>query len=140
VSNSTPFGSHFVLLLSAGTYDLVCSADGYESMMLDNVTVTNGMVKTYTFYLTPQTDEILTGIDRRNATDYFVYPNPANGFIQLNGDNISNVKIINQAGIAVFDQKITAGDNIDISRIPAGIYFVTITSDKGISVEKLIVH
>jgi hypothetical protein len=140
VSNSTPFGSHFVLLLSSGNYDLVCSAEGYESMMLENVEITNGMVKTYTFYLTPQTDEILTGIDRREATDYYVYPNPASGSVQLNGDNISNVKIINQAGIAVLDQKINAGNIIDISRIPAGIYFVTITSDKGISVEKLIVH
>ncbi len=140
VSNSTPFGSHFVMLLSEGTYDLVCSADGYESMMLENVVVTNGMVKTYTFYLTPQTDEILTGINQRNATDHFVYPNPASGFIQINGDNISSVKILNQAGLTVLHENANTEKRVDISKLPAGIYFVMMTSENGVSVEKLIVQ
>lgn len=140
LSNATPFGSHFVLLLAEGTYDLVCSAEGYEPLLLENVVMTNGMVKTYTFYLTPQTDEILTGITQRNANDHFVYPNPASGFIQLSGDNISSVKILNQAGLTVLHQNTNKETRVDISGLSAGVYFVMITSEEVVSVEKLIVQ
>jgi hypothetical protein len=140
ISYSTPFGSHIVLLLAEGQYDLVCNAEGYEPFTLSNVTVFNGMVKTFTFYLVPENDVLLTGISTRNPSDVLFYPNPAGNFIEMKVDGKHEVQIFNQTGKLVINKKITSKTKIDISGIPAGIYFVKVTSDQGVLVEKLIIQ
>jgi len=140
VSYSTPFGSHFMLLLPQGTYGLICSADGYEPMMMENVVVMNGMVKSFTFYLTPKSREILTGISQKGTNAASVYPNPASEYIMLHGNNLFDVQILSQSGLTVLNQKVEPGIKLDISRLPAGIYFVRMTSVEGVALEKLIIR
>jgi hypothetical protein len=65
---------------------------------------------------------------------YHVYPNPTSGLFQVSGENILQVEVLNPAGIEVFKGSST---NLDLAGMPNGIYYVKITTDKGIIMKKL---
>ena len=64
------------------------------------------------------------GIDGVYGAQVKVYPNPTSGFLKVEGD-YTNLTIINVGGVAVkaFDG---VQDNIDLSDLPEGIYFLNI--------------
>lgn len=64
--------------------------------------------------------------DKANIT---IYPNPATEYINITGlDNIKTVKIISAEGKIV--STTDNSDKINISKIPSGIYFVEIGTDR----------
>ena len=64
--------------------------------------------------------------DKANIT---IYPNPATEFINITGlENIKTVKIISAEGKIV--STTDNSDKINISKIPSGIYFVEIGTDR----------
>ena len=73
----------------------------------------------------------------KNESEFVIYPNPANNFIQLkyNGKTLSNVevKIFDILGKIVFTKNInlTQSDEqtIDVSSLPKGIYIVKISGN-----------
>ncbi|HOK51488.1 MAG TPA: T9SS type A sorting domain-containing protein, partial [Bacteroidales bacterium] len=62
---------------------------------------------------------------KQNAS--FIYPNPAKNILYVSAKAGKEVKIYNVAGSLVFS-RITASniDKIDISKLPAGVYFVKV--------------
>lgn len=72
-----------------------------------------------------------------------VYPNPANDKVYVNAADqiISNVQIIDLAGRLLVDFIPASTDKmiqVDIHTVPSGSYLVKITSDKGVSVSKMV--
>ncbi|GAL86411.1 hypothetical protein MYP_3640 [Sporocytophaga myxococcoides] len=66
-----------------------------------------------------------------------IFPNPVNDvlFLQFNKstDAISEIKITNALQKDVYDRKdIESQTSLDLSGLSAGIYFVHVTTDKGI--------
>ncbi len=68
-----------------------------------------------------------------------VYPNPAtDGSVNISVDNNAEVIISSVDGSLAYQNNVVANEELKVS-LAAGLYVVTIKSDKGISTEKLIV-
>jgi hypothetical protein len=67
--------------------------------------------------------------------EYQVFPNPTTGIITITGNNIQDIKVINQAGTMVSEGLNSA---LDLSGQPDGVYYVKISSDKGIITKKIL--
>ena len=61
-----------------------------------------------------------------------LHPNPTNGQFTILGTNLKQAKIINTLGQCVATAK-DEGEQltVDISNLPAGVYFVSITDKEG---------
>lgn len=77
-----------------------------------------------------------------SAAGFTMYPNPANGFITLGLINETNASVIitDVLGKTVLSSQMTAAEqNIDISSLNTGIYFVKVTANGQHSTKKLVV-
>ena len=91
-----------------------------------------------------------TGINAlSNNVNVNVYPNPNNGQFTLNVNtadvNELSIKVVNLQGQEVynrnnFDNLSTVNEQIDLSNNANGVYFVIVTTDKGIVTHKMIVQ
>ncbi|NCA85193.1 MAG: choice-of-anchor D domain-containing protein [Clostridia bacterium] len=141
VATVTPFGSHYSMLLPAGTYSLVGSAEGYQASAPVQLVVVTGQNIEHTFYLQPGQQETLTGIDKMGATPISISPNPATGRFKITSNGAGSMRIINQNGRLMMDTKISSNEQIiDVNQLPAGLYLVLITTPTGIKTEKLILE
>ncbi len=72
-----------------------------------------------------------------------IYPNPASASISVtSGKAINEIKIYNQAGQMVkriINKSVETSNNIDISDLPVGSYFVRINSSANMSIVKFVV-
>ncbi len=80
-----------------------------------------------------QTDFTWDNVEETNASAFAtLYPNPANGHITINGKDLRTAEVFNTLGQRVAT---AMGEDemlqIDISSLPAGVYFVTITDSDG---------
>lgn len=69
------------------------------------------------------------------------YPNPGTNMIniKLSGTKEATIQITNLSGQVIFSRQLsTDNSQIDISKFPKGIYFISITSDDFLKTEKLI--
>lgn len=71
-----------------------------------------------------------------------IYPNPANNIVNVinEGGKISEVQVINLSGQVVMTSKIGTSESevqLDVERLPAGTYFLRITTDLGIVNKKV---
>lgn len=65
--------------------------------------------------------------DTKNALKAdIVYPNPTNGFVNLN--RVANVEVHNTFGALVIEMEQT--DKVDVSKLQTGIYFITLDKNK----------
>ena len=62
-----------------------------------------------------------------------VYPNPTRGELR-----IKDIRIFDMMGNKFPLRMAKAGNEIDISHLPAGIYFVQITTEKGVVTKKIV--
>jgi thiol-disulfide isomerase/thioredoxin len=71
---------------------------------------------------------VYDGINEINADHCAIYPNPANDFLRINGENLSNVMIFNAMGQKIGEFEINNGKelNINTSNYENGVYFVKI--------------
>lgn len=135
---STPFGAHYSMMLPAGIYELVCVADGYETYTVSNIPIVANQNKGYTFYLQP-VSETITGIENKVTNENKVYPNPATDELTISGNNIRSCEILNQTGQQVLTLNgIDGKQTVNINHLPAGVYFIKITTDQGSTIQKLI--
>ncbi len=80
-------------------------------------------------------------IKELNNTSISIYPNPTNGNIIIEGENIKSIKITDVNGrlikqLTVTDKQI----DIDLSKEAKGIYFVNICTVKEIIIKKIVVE
>ena len=75
-----------------------------------------------------------------------IYPNPAKNFIKLTNNSLVNLKKVNINDIngrvlkSKEFSKITIFENIDISNLNSGLYFITLQSNEGFITKKLIIN
>jgi len=67
-----------------------------------------------------------------------VYPNPTSGKIVVNDNNVSELVVFNSAGIRILTEENQS--NIDLSKLPKGIYFVKIVTKTSTRTEKIILQ
>ena len=74
-----------------------------------------------------------TGISSANADAFEVYPNPAHNNLTVKASqNISSIQIVNMLGqtVMIIGQTNEQSTQLDITTLPAGVYFVkVITAD-----------
>jgi len=78
------------------------------------------------------------------SNDFTMYPNPAKGFVNLNVENLvgaGNIVVTDLYGKTVKTQTLSMGTNtINISKLSAGMYFVSTITNEGKTTKKLIVE
>ncbi len=81
-----------------------------------------------------------TGIADQEAENAQIYPNPATDFITLqNTETVDVVEIFNMMGAQVIRKThVAAGEQINISQLTSGIYFLKQTTDGSTSTQKFI--
>ena len=75
----------------------------------------------------------LTGIEENGSAAFAtVHPNPTTGLVTIVGENLNQADVVNMLGQCVATVQGKGKTlQIDISSLPAGIYFVRITDDEG---------
>ncbi|MBI9038021.1 MAG: T9SS type A sorting domain-containing protein [Bacteroidales bacterium] len=74
--------------------------------------------------------------------ELFVYPNPATDILNINSNyKVSNVKVMNYLGQTIDNVNVSGMDvTINTSTYDAGIYFIQIETEKGITTQKIIIE
>ncbi len=73
--------------------------------------------------------DVLTGIDQFAEEKFVVYPNPANGVLNFDLDETSDISIYSSAGLCVFEKAgLQNKYQLDVQDFTPGIYFVNIRS------------
>lgn len=107
---------------------------------------------TYTYYVTAVYDEgesgpsntvteVIVGIDETSNSNISIYPNPANGLVNIESPStINSVRMMNYTGQMVY-QSTTPVNQVRISTadMPAGVYFLMIETGEGMVSQKLVV-
>lgn len=83
-------------------------------------------------------NDVASNIDENNLNPISVFPNPANGYVNLVSEkplNDATFKMVNLAGQVVMEKKEIAGSTFifDVSEQAAGIYFIEINNSGNIS-------
>ena len=77
----------------------------------------------------------------RQNTFLDIYPNPADDHLTIKGESISKIVIYNMLGDVVYQQESSGADaDVDVSALGEGLYFVKVTHNGGIYVNKLIIN
>ena len=86
------------------------------------------------------TFQALSNPDYQTDASISVYPNPSNGNVNINcNNNIKSIQLFDVQGRLLETDLINQTNTvIDISGKSKGVYFLKITSDKGIGVEKIV--
>ena len=77
-------------------------------------------------------------------SDFVVYPNPSNQnlIIALKSSNkILSIEITNTIGQVIYTkdyENMNSLENINISQIPKGIYFIKVITENGIGIKKIL--
>jgi hypothetical protein len=96
----------------------------------DNEGQADGWEVNYTTYT--------TGVEINQLTDISIYPNPANGTININGIANSDVVIYDIAGKLIKEFKDLSSTTIDISDMTQGVYFLNVSNKDGVKTLKFI--
>ncbi len=141
---TTPFGGSYSMLLAPGFYDLTCSSPGYQTAVVYDLQVIANKNKGYTFYLTPsnndglKTSVIETGI---LDTEVNIFPNPAKNMVNISGEGMVKILMLNQTGQVVYENNQPESMNtINLNSMKPGIYFIKINGQTEVLTKKLVVE
>lgn len=68
-----------------------------------------------------------SGVDELSANSFIIYPNPANEFVKISGENLDNIMIFNTVGQKIAEFEVYNNElNINTSNYENGVYFVKI--------------
>ena len=76
------------------------------------------------------------GIDEIDS-NVGVYPNPTNGIININGEGVKNIVVMNTIGQTVFE---TVENQFDLSQFGTGLFMLRIETENGVSVQRIMVR
>jgi hypothetical protein len=74
-------------------------------------------------------------------TSINIYPNPTNGNITVEGENINMIEVINVDGRIIKEISVVGKQiNIDLSKQAKGIYLIIVKTEKGITVKRVVLE
>ncbi|MFW5701763.1 MAG: YCF48-related protein [Bacteroidota bacterium] len=87
---------------------------------------------------------IIQSVGGNSRDDIYIYPNPAREFVKINLPEIiisAKIKLINSLGEVIIEQSYVSGSeaHLQISGIPAGMYFILVNTAKNNYIEPLII-
>ena len=85
---------------------------------------------------------VATGIANHQKALFNIFPNPGNGqiFVTLNNDGNFNLSVSNSQGQQVFSTVISGSQNLDLSALSKGVYFIRISNESSVSIEKMVIR
>ncbi len=87
-------------------------------------------------------DSIPSSIGEAETLDFSVYPNPATAMVQLQGQGLVGVRLLEMSGRCLVAERITATmHTMHLNGIPQGLYLLEVTDHSGrVAVKKVVVH
>ena len=80
-------------------------------------------------------------VETQELNTISIYPNPTSGELRIRNYElgIKDIRIFNMIGnkLSIPDEQVAAGE-INISHLPAGIYFLQVTTEKGVVTKKVV--
>jgi len=74
-----------------------------------------------------------------NINDIKIYPNPSNGILKIEHENIQKIKVVDNNNRILFEKNIKNNNyTLDITGFSKGIYFIIINSNEGLISKKII--
>lgn len=118
-------------------------ANGYQFLgwYEDDVRVSQDTL--YTFYhnaprMLEARVRIGTGLEDITAIEVNVYPNPTNGLVRIEGENLKHISISNLLGQCVYEGSNGGNEfTYDFSKHGVGLYLVRIETASGVAVKKV---
>ena len=88
-------------------------------------------------------DNYSIGVSKVNneQTIIYLYPNPCTGIFTVRGENITKITITDINGKTILTKEdIVEFNNIDISQKSKGVYFVKVTTENSVAIQKLVLE
>lgn len=99
-----------------------------------------GSEAVYYFNITNAGSGSFVGIDDVEQVSVNAYPNPASSVATISaGSMIRNIEVVNSLGQKVYGLQNVNSENfeLNVSGLASGLYFITVTTDRGIATERL---
>lgn len=85
-------------------------------------------------------DKAVMGSEENNV-NVVLYPNPTNGLVKIEAENITRVSVYNMFGQLVIDQEVNANETeLHLNGFAAGVYMVRINTTEGVTSKNVIVE
>lgn len=117
-------GYYFRPLLE-GNYELKVTAEGYNDTIM-NININNNSTYLQDIYLTPSLTSLLSFSESANQP--LIYPNPCSDKLFLCSNKFNEYNISNFQRNNLIKQRINKSNEIDVSELPAGVYFLNLYS------------
>ena len=75
------------------------------------------------------------GTTENNSAAVNIFPNPTNGIVNVEGEGILSIEVIDVTGRVVLIQQ--GAESIDMSQLPNGVYAIRTLTEKGTSLQKV---
>lgn len=82
----------------------------------------------------------MTGVNSISAENMSIYPNPSNGIVTINCENMvnANIEVFNSLGEIVFQNQVTGNQSqVDLTEQPNGVYVIQVKSEGIISTKRV---
>lgn len=80
------------------------------------------------------------GVSENESMNINVYPNPAEGFVNVKAEGLKNVELIDMMGRVISrNESSETMTTIDLSSLTSGIYFLRVTTESGVSLQRIAV-
>jgi len=93
------------------------------------------------YYFIGKLTQSYVGIKKINGiqAQATIYPNPANNFIQITvkSGQLTEINVFDILGSEILQSK---ENNIDVSALPKGVYFVRVKTTEGVNTQKVIIQ
>lgn len=82
----------------------------------------------------------LEDVNTDNLNNVLIYPNPANDIVKFDSQRakVENIEIYSALGLLIYKDN-SLPKEFNFSKFGSGIYFINITTEKGVQIEKIIV-
>lgn len=79
-----------------------------------------------------------TGVMENSNVKVKVYPNPAEDVVNVTAEGLQDITVIDMMGRIVSQTSVSqSATTIDLSNVPSGIYFLRVTTETGVALQRL---
>jgi hypothetical protein len=126
--------------VAPGVYNYSISLNGYDTYQ--NTVVASGDVTEQDFVENQNVNAtmMLLGVNGNIMNNVAVYPNPARNIVNIDNAQNATLKLVDLSGKTILVEDInTLHSTINVSSLPAGVYFIYLATDEAVSTHKIVV-